>query len=678
MERYPKIAKLINNVDIENYPAYKECVKGVAEITALDENAIPFIWEEMLSAVLNSCNIKIKYDTKQAVSNWINAAFMWNADMYAPLAREGYFPFPVSGEYYDFGFSRELGYLDGVTNPYLRRYILAIALFEILRYYVKEEMPKLLYDVWGGLIKNKLSFEEREMWEIILGNWPVQIDWNYYDLQFDGKNFVLFTHNQSRKLDIILNEKFYRNIETDGYRYCSPAYEFIVGSETDEMGMVYSADGRILLKCKNRDIADYRVKDGTCIICSDMFPKGSKLEHISIPETVVFIEDNSFGNCEQLRTVDIEGEGLEVIGAYAFSDCRALRKINLPESVTDIDEGAFFDTIIERFYIGKNIVKLSGGTGEDTLYSIGGKRTRSMEVHQDNPVFCSIDGMLYSKDHKTLYACPEGKLSDVGTDTIVVPDGTEELYASCLESIENMKKLILPSSILKIGNSFIDGNVLELVLQAPQPPKIGPDNNLKNTIVRVPNASVVLYRNDENWNKIKTKCIMGIDDPLPKLPTKEEIAAITLWKNGLGDMGKYFSGENPMPEKLITATADSWKILPMPDKYSVMRTDIYVPVEAMDIIRKGHIPEAMEDHWFMYCDDNTIRYYRSWTGIFIYEAHYERAEDGYRITSLKTNRSQDQYGETNVRRDLCLFMYLLLTEAGGDGSSFFDEYLSLR
>ena len=53
MERYPKIAKLINNIDIKNYPAYKECVKGIAEITAFDVYYIPFIWEEMLSAVLN-------------------------------------------------------------------------------------------------------------------------------------------------------------------------------------------------------------------------------------------------------------------------------------------------------------------------------------------------------------------------------------------------------------------------------------------------------------------------------------------------------------------------------------------------------------------------------------------------------------------------------------------------
>jgi hypothetical protein len=680
MERYPKITKLISNIDIENYPAYKECVKGVAEITAFDVHHIPFLWEEMLSAVLKSCNINVEYDTKQAVSNWIDAASMWNADVYAPLAKEGYYPFPVSGDYYDFGFSRELGYLSSVTSPYMRSYIQAIALFEILRFYVQEEMRKPIYDEWGKLIKNELSFEESDMWHVILGSWPVHIDWNFYDLQFDGKDFTFFTDNQSRKLDKILNEKLYRNIETDGFRYRFPAYEFIVGSETDEKGMVYSADGRVLLRCNNKTLADYIVKDGTCIICSNVFPKDSELNHIKIPKSVVFMEDSSFGHCKNLRTVDIEGEGLEVIGAYAFSDSESLWKIKLPESVTDIDEGAFFDTQIERFYVGKHVVHLSGGIdeNEDTpLYSIGGENTISIEVHQDNPIFCSIDGMLYSKDQKILYACPEGRLSYLGTDTITVPNGTEVLYDSCLEGIKNLKKVILPSSIQIIGNCFVFGG-LELVLWAPQPPKIGLDNNLENMIVRVPGESVELYRNDENWRKIKTKCIIGIDDPLPKAPSKEEISAISLWKNGLGDMSKYFSGEDPMPKKTRIATADSWKILPMPDKYSIIRTNIQVPAEAMDIIRKGHIPEAMEDHWFMYCDDSAIRYYRSWTGIFAYEAHYEKTDEGYKITSLKVNRSPNQYGETNDRRDYCLFMYLLLTEAGGDGSEFFDEYLSLR
>ena len=62
------------------------------------------------------------------------------------------------------------------------------------------------------------------------------------------------------------------------------------------------------------------------------------------------------------------------------------------------------------------------------------------------------------------------------------------------------------------------------MLQAPQPPMIEIDNHFENMIVRVPYESVELYRNDENWNKIC--CIIGIDEPLPKAPSKEEISAI--------------------------------------------------------------------------------------------------------------------------------------------------------
>ncbi len=165
---------------------------------------------------------------------------------------------------------------------------------------------------------------------------------------------------------------------------------------------------------------------------------------------------------------------------------------------------------------------------------------------------------------------------------------------------------------------------------------------------------------------------------IAELDKFKQTAALLMWTNGLGHMGKAFNGEDAMPEKTRTATADSWTTQPMPNEHTVIRTDIKVSSETMEIIRKGHIPEAMEDHWFMYCDDEYIRYYRSWTGVCIYEARYEKTDDGYQITSLKANRSQNQYQETNDRRDSCLFMYLLITEAGGDGSKFFDEFLALE
>lgn len=90
----------------------------------------------------------------------------------------------------------------------------------------------------------------------------------------------------------------------------------------------------------------------------------------------------------------------------------------------------------------------------------------------------------------------------------------------------------------------------------------------------------------------------------------------------------------------------------------------------MQIIKYGHIPEAMEDHRFMYCDENTIRYYRSWKGICIFEARYMDCGDVYRITELKTNREPSQYGNEDNKKDAYLFMALLTEEYGGDAREY--------
>ena len=157
--------------------------------------------------------------------------------------------------------------------------------------------------------------------------------------------------------------------------------------------------------------------------------------------------------------------------------------------------------------------------------------------------------------------------------------------------------------------------------------------------------------------------------------TADESAALKMWTMGAGNSAKRFNGENPIPEKIEIATKDSWKNEAMPDKHVVIPMDVTIPSEAMRIVRFGHIPEAMEDHWFMYCDETTIRYYRSWTGICIYVAKYE--DDGVkcRITELMVNRDPEQYGNRDNDHDVALFMALLTDEFGGDASVYWKQAL---
>ncbi len=164
----------------------------------------------------------------------------------------------------------------------------------------------------------------------------------------------------------------------------------------------------------------------------------------------------------------------------------------------------------------------------------------------------------------------------------------------------------------------------------------------------------------------------GMDVPHP---TAEESDAIKMWTSGAGNSAMRFNGENPIPPKTKVATKDSWKTMPMPDKHVVFPANVTIPKEKMAIIKYGHIPEAMEDHWFMYCDEDTIHYHRSWTGLCIFEAKYEACAEGYKITELAINRDPEQFSNTDDEKCAYLFMALLANECGADSNDYWDKYL---
>ena len=157
---------------------------------------------------------------------------------------------------------------------------------------------------------------------------------------------------------------------------------------------------------------------------------------------------------------------------------------------------------------------------------------------------------------------------------------------------------------------------------------------------------------------------------------KKQFQAIMLWKLGLGNMGKLFNGEEPMPNKTKVAKSTSWKIDPMPQTdISRIEAGISITEEDMAIIRKGHIPEAQEDHWFMYCSKQHIRYYRSWTGTCAFEAHFLKKEQKYIIDEIIINHALVEFGVNGDEAGVALFLYLLIAEVGGDAMAAWDVYL---
>lgn len=144
----------------------------------------------------------------------------------------------------------------------------------------------------------------------------------------------------------------------------------------------------------------------------------------------------------------------------------------------------------------------------------------------------------------------------------------------------------------------------------------------------------------------------------------------------LGNSNKRFSVEDFNPDKVKKATAESWKTRPMEEPAIEVELSFRVSARQMAIISYGHIPEAMEDHWFMYCDDSHIRYYRSWTGLFVFDATYVKADDGNGFVIVKLRiRPNNGNSKDYERKQTALFKALLMDECGGESEEYWDEYL---
>lgn len=100
---------------------------------------------------------------------------------------------------------------------------------------------------------------------------------------------------------------------------------------------------------------------------------------------------------------------------------------------------------------------------------------------------------------------------------------------------------------------------------------------------------------------------------------------------------------------------DDWKTCEMPEQYEMFILDKVLTEKDIKILKNGHKPEAMEDKWFWYVENNKLYVHRSWTGFCIYIVELDT--NGH--LKVIVNRNMEQYKNTDVEEDKNTLSHLL-------------------
>lgn len=118
------------------------------------------------------------------------------------------------------------------------------------------------------------------------------------------------------------------------------------------------------------------------------------------------------------------------MAAGAFTRCTELTKVIIPKTI---------DQIVNHGFNGMN-----GAISPDYMNPFAGcTALESIVVDKDNPIMCSVDGVLFSKDQTRLYAYPAG----AKRDSYTIPESVTWIGADAFAYSQNLSTLIFRGTV---------------------------------------------------------------------------------------------------------------------------------------------------------------------------------------------------------------------------------------
>lgn len=185
------------------------------------------------------------------------------------------------------------------------------------------------------------------------------------------------------------------------------------------------------------------------------FAQCHSLRSITIPEGITELPNDVFYECRNLTTVVLP-QNLHSIGEKAFDFCSKLNSIAIPPRLETIDDDAFSLCFnLGNVHLPSTLKKIGGG-------AFAGCPNIRFEIDEDNPSYSVKDGILFSKDYKTLISYPEsaGKV-------YAIPEGVDSIAPDAVAYNNHCDALMtIPASVKIVGDGAFYGvdDILEITV----------------------------------------------------------------------------------------------------------------------------------------------------------------------------------------------------------------------